>query len=422
MKVLYKGVIEGFYGRPWTHAQRIGLLHLLKKLGMNTYMYAPKNDLRHRREWRRPYTKQELHEFSELGRIAKKSGIIPVFSLSPGLAIRYASRADRNALLRKFLLMKKCGFTGFALLVDDIPDKLSKKDSREFPSLAAAHADLANGIYRELQCRHFFLCPTYYSYEQAADTKSTMVHLKTLGDMLHPDIQVFWTGNQTIAEKILPSHIRPVSRALKRRPVVWDNYFADDYTSRVFLGPLYGRSPGLLSGLNGLLINPSCFFEVACMSLLSASAYLNRPSGYQPRQAYRQTLLKTAGPEHAPLLKAVADIYHSPFQSTSFVSTLKDILALARTNAGSALQKFMRNRQVLLLKNIWDLEHIPNGELYLSIFPWSVQAHKLMKAMEYYLRLCAGERGMQEKLDQVLQRMGFAPGKEPEKIILSLLN
>jgi len=53
------GVVEGFYGKPWTTEQRSHLFRQLKKLGMNTYLYAPKDDLKHRAEWRIRYTCEE---------------------------------------------------------------------------------------------------------------------------------------------------------------------------------------------------------------------------------------------------------------------------------------------------------------------------------------------------------------------------
>ena len=40
------GAIEGFYGQPWTHAERIALFDWLAAWGLNTYLYAPKDDLR----------------------------------------------------------------------------------------------------------------------------------------------------------------------------------------------------------------------------------------------------------------------------------------------------------------------------------------------------------------------------------------
>lgn len=55
-------IFWGFYGRPWTTDQRRHLFKQLKKLGMNTYLYAPKDDLKHRAEWRILYTVEEAGE------------------------------------------------------------------------------------------------------------------------------------------------------------------------------------------------------------------------------------------------------------------------------------------------------------------------------------------------------------------------
>ena len=36
------GVVEGFYGNPWTKDERLNLLKRMKEQNMNTYIYAPK--------------------------------------------------------------------------------------------------------------------------------------------------------------------------------------------------------------------------------------------------------------------------------------------------------------------------------------------------------------------------------------------
>lgn len=35
----------------------------MNKLSMNTYIYAPKDDIKHRALWRQPYTKEEERRF-----------------------------------------------------------------------------------------------------------------------------------------------------------------------------------------------------------------------------------------------------------------------------------------------------------------------------------------------------------------------
>ncbi|MHB1307409.1 MAG: beta-N-acetylglucosaminidase domain-containing protein, partial [Limisphaerales bacterium] len=42
------GVVEGFYGRPWNPSQRRQLFEWLRIAGLNAYLYAPKDDIKHR--------------------------------------------------------------------------------------------------------------------------------------------------------------------------------------------------------------------------------------------------------------------------------------------------------------------------------------------------------------------------------------
>ena len=54
------GVVEGFYGRPWKYEQRRELFHLMQCWDMNAYLYAPKDDRKHRADWREAYVAEEL--------------------------------------------------------------------------------------------------------------------------------------------------------------------------------------------------------------------------------------------------------------------------------------------------------------------------------------------------------------------------
>ena len=54
------GVVEGFYGRPWTLTQRKDLFERMQAWGMGSYLYAPKDDCKHRAFWRELYTVEEL--------------------------------------------------------------------------------------------------------------------------------------------------------------------------------------------------------------------------------------------------------------------------------------------------------------------------------------------------------------------------
>ncbi len=43
-----RGIIEGFYGKPWSDENRIDIIRFCGKNKMNAYWYAPKDDPYHR--------------------------------------------------------------------------------------------------------------------------------------------------------------------------------------------------------------------------------------------------------------------------------------------------------------------------------------------------------------------------------------
>ena len=51
-----RGVVEGFYGKPWTHAQKLKGIEYFADYNMNTYFLAPKDDPLQRFNWRSPFT------------------------------------------------------------------------------------------------------------------------------------------------------------------------------------------------------------------------------------------------------------------------------------------------------------------------------------------------------------------------------
>ncbi|MFN5650073.1 MAG: beta-N-acetylglucosaminidase domain-containing protein, partial [Actinomycetes bacterium] len=60
------GVIEGFYGDPWTTAERLECIDVLAANGGDTYVWAPKSEPRHRDRWEEPVTPAEIDGFALL--------------------------------------------------------------------------------------------------------------------------------------------------------------------------------------------------------------------------------------------------------------------------------------------------------------------------------------------------------------------
>lgn len=70
------------------------------------------------------------------------------------------------------------------------------------------------------------------------------------------------TGPKVVSKDITVESIEEVTKILRRAPVIWDNFHANDYDQkRLFLGPYKGRSTELIPRLKGVLTNPNCEFE-----------------------------------------------------------------------------------------------------------------------------------------------------------------
>jgi protein O-GlcNAcase/histone acetyltransferase len=108
--------------------------------GLNTYLYAPKDDLKHRSHWREPYSAEEAARLRELVQRSRQLNLRFIYALSPGLDIRYSNPADGDALKKKFAQLLELGCRDFALLFDDIPDRMDPADRDRWTSFASAQS------------------------------------------------------------------------------------------------------------------------------------------------------------------------------------------------------------------------------------------------------------------------------------------
>lgn len=70
----------------------------MQLMGMNAYLYAPKDDVKHRLSWREPYTEKEAENMRSLIAAATDHNICFIFAISPGSDVVYSDDADAKAL------------------------------------------------------------------------------------------------------------------------------------------------------------------------------------------------------------------------------------------------------------------------------------------------------------------------------------
>jgi hypothetical protein len=319
------GVIEGFYGRPWTHEQRLALLPRLNAWGMNTYMYAPKDDIKLRARWREPYGTGEADRIRALVEACRGEGLRFVYAIAPGLDIRYGEGAETERLVAKVDGLLDLGVHDVALLFDDIPHAMDPADEARFGSVAAAQAHVAEALFGHLRARRpeglRLLCPTDYCGRMAA--AGGWAYLRDLAARLEADARVFWTGDEIVSERIDAASLARVTEVLGRRPLIWDNLHANDYDlRRAYLGPVDGRAADLVPATTGILTNPNGQFELNEVALATLAALVARPGEYRPAAALDEALaawrpafeLDGGEPLGAEELRLLAELLYLPWR------------------------------------------------------------------------------------------------------------
>ncbi|MGV3520624.1 beta-N-acetylglucosaminidase domain-containing protein [Luteitalea sp.] len=341
------GVIEGFYGPPWTTAERHAAFDQMAAWGLDTYLYCPKDDLHHRAIWREPYGAADVATMAALVEACHARGLRFLYGIGPGLDIRYGDPADREALHARAAQMLAFGIDGLAVLFDDIPDRIDERDLARWGSLAGAQADVANELLPLVRAHtpdaRVFFCPTPYCGRMVAAGHGGAGYLDALGAALHQDIGVFWTGPDIVSAEIGVDHMQDIARRLRRRPILWDNLHANDYDGRrVLLGPYAGRPLALRDEVAGILTNPNTEFPLDFMALRTLSLYLRADGTWDPRAAWLAALREwlpsfetVGGPIEFDDLVLLADCYYLPCEEGPRAEALlaRAHLALADTSA-----------------------------------------------------------------------------------------
>ncbi|WP_346747484.1 beta-N-acetylglucosaminidase domain-containing protein, partial [Prevotella jejuni] len=228
----YRGVVEGFYGTPWSHAVRLALIDFCGKYKMNTYIYGPKDDPYHSSpNWRLPYPENEMKDIKELVAACKKNRVDFVWAIHPGKDIKW-NEEDYQNLMHKLDLMYQAGVKSFAIFFDDIsgegtnPNRQVELLNRLTKEFVKAKGDVAPLI----------ICPTDYSKLWAkADENGP---LSIYGKTLDPSVRVFWTGD-VVCSDVTKSTLDWVDSRIKRPAFFWWNYAVTDYVRNLVLqGPV----------------------------------------------------------------------------------------------------------------------------------------------------------------------------------------
>ncbi|WP_406692950.1 beta-N-acetylglucosaminidase domain-containing protein [Saccharopolyspora sp. ID03-671] len=303
-----RGAIEGFYGPPWTHEERMDQLAFYGDVKLNTYVYAPKDDPYHREKWREPYPEREIGEVRELIGQAQAHHVKFTFALSPGNSICYSDPRDFQALQAKLQAMYDEGVRDFSLPLDDISYTRWNCDGDERAygspsegSAGRAQADLLNRVQREFVDTHQGVAPLQFVPTEYSDVEDSE-YKTAIREVLDPRVLVMWTGDGVIPRQITVSDAQQAERVWGRKVFLWDNYPVNDFNGsrgRIMLGSYDKRERGLGGQLAGDVVNPMNQAAASKVVEMGAADFSWNDEDFDPQRSWRAAAEYLAGKRFA---------------------------------------------------------------------------------------------------------------------------
>lgn len=328
------GVIEGYFGAPWPPEKRLAFVGGLPALGLDFYIYAPKNDPFLRRRWEEPPPAEHAAALADLREKAAAAGVAFGVGLSPlGAAAR--GRAALPAFREKTkLLLRLLEPDRFALLFDDM--KISHDREGELQNMFVKEcADLLAPSGARLA-----VCGSFYSTDPILEKvfgKMPENYFRDLTAEVPDEVDFFWTGRRVISPDYAPADLAEAERLLGRPPFIWDNYPVNDGKAacgHLYLRPFAGRE-AVPAGARGLAANPMRQTLLNRVPLASLRAALGPGGPAAVRRAAAGILARIYPPEFAAFAARRADLFAETPLGAIPPETIEEIRAELRAVAAA---------------------------------------------------------------------------------------
>lgn len=284
------GILEIFFGPPWSEQDRLTWAPFCKQHGLDFFIYGPKADAFLRKRWRDEWPREYLNFLARNSKAFRENGIRFGVALSPfGLGTEVTPE-DQRELKKKFTLLTDAGIDILGIFFDDM--KLTD-------NLAEVQIDVMK-MFGELTSAHLIFCPSYYTPDPILDKvfgQRPPDYLEKIGQGIAPNVDIIWTGPKVISEDIPAAHLRETSEVLGRKPFLCDNVFANDgprHCKFLKLKPPRGRSAAAFqesSGWSLNMMNQSTLSKITGL----ATRYLAK-DGLDPQASFEKALAALVSP------------------------------------------------------------------------------------------------------------------------------
>lgn len=295
-----RGLVEGYYGYPYSQSVKKDLMRFMMRMKMNTYLYGAKSDPYHSEYWGQPYPKNVTEEQEQNGWMSEDmvrdvcatsaaTKVNFIWAIHPGNSF-IGSNTVIDDIMGKFEKMHALGVRQFGVFVDDVSvpssdadlqlnatrlTTLQKRIEEKWNTPGALPADTVRPLHfvPQIYCRSFASSDDQYQrfFKALASTPQHVV--------------VYTTGWGVWSVPNTSDFAMP-AQYLGRDVAWWWNYPCNDNADdRIYPMDMYqnfadmsavngsSRLPSKLTSGIGIVANPMQQGEVAKIPLFSVADY-----------------------------------------------------------------------------------------------------------------------------------------------------
>ncbi|MCQ2129828.1 MAG: beta-N-acetylglucosaminidase domain-containing protein [Bacteroidales bacterium] len=321
--IRYRGVIEGYYGVPYSAEVTKDLFRFMARYKMNSYMYGAKSDPYHSQKWDEAYPDSITVEQKAIGyltsdmmrdmvSVSHECKVNFIWAIHPGKAF---TDPDDNVvidrIMSKFDIMYDLGVRQFGVFVDDIGvpndqptldlnarriSEVQERIEARWNVRGASPADTVKPVN---------FVPQLYAHGWA-DAEKRARFFNALGKS-HPSVIVYITG---AAVWTVPNSedLAIVSHDLGRNLAWWWNYPCNDNDmTKLFVRDTYAnfddekwidddaRLPKALNGASALISNPMQQGEAAKIALFGVGDFSWNNAAFDNESDFKAAVKATVG-------------------------------------------------------------------------------------------------------------------------------
>ena len=429
-----RGIVEGYYGYPYTVEVKKDLMRFMMRYKMNTYMYGAKSDPYHSQYWKNPYPTRLTAEQAKNGwlsqdmvkditQVSHETKVNFIWAIHPGNDIINSNSVVRD-VTSKFDKMYQLGVRQFAVFVDDVGIPNSDDDMRRnATNIANIQKSIENKYNRNYQTaadtvKPLHLVPQVYctNFAENGQRKRFFKALSAIPE----NITVYTTGRGVWS---VPNQadFNTLANEFGRPGAWWWNYPCNDNAdAQVYPMDMYSNFfdmpavdnhamlPKILNNGLGIVCNPMQQGEISKIPLFSAADYAWNTSEFNNIKSWNAAFPAIVGAHHAESLQLLAKYlrWNDPEELNSFINKFKSSYRYGKPNVSEFIALMNQIQTACTdIKTLKDSDMESDRLLYKDLAPWLLKLEQMAKSTEKLLEVSAIDNENPEKWDLYVEEV-----------------